>query len=57
MTIGGLLTVLFVALKLTGHIDWTWLQVCMPVIIEICLVVFFLCVYLVLTFKITRIFK
>jgi hypothetical protein len=26
----GLLTILFVALKLTGHIDWSWLWVLSP---------------------------
>jgi hypothetical protein len=28
--LGGLLTVLFVALKLTNHIDWSWLWVLSP---------------------------
>lgn len=28
--VGGLLGVLFVALKLTGHIDWSWFWVLSP---------------------------
>lgn len=28
--VGGLLGVLFVALKLTGYIDWSWLWVLAP---------------------------
>ena len=27
---GGLLTILFIGLKLTGHIDWDWLWVLSP---------------------------
>lgn len=27
----GLLTILFVGLKLTGHIDWSWWLVLLPV--------------------------
>ena len=27
----GLLTILFVGLKLTGHIDWSWWWVLLPV--------------------------
>ena len=29
--IGGALTVLFVGLKLTGHIDWSWWWVLSPI--------------------------
>ena len=28
--VGGLLGILFVALKLTGHIDWSWFWVLSP---------------------------
>ena len=31
------LTLLFIALKLTGHIDWTWLAVLSPTIIPFAL--------------------
>lgn len=29
-----ILTIVFIVLKLTGYIDWTWVQVCMPIIIS-----------------------
>ena len=29
----GLLTILFVSLKLTGHIDWCWFWVLSPILI------------------------
>jgi hypothetical protein len=31
----GLLTILFIALKLTGHITWSWLWVLSPMPIQI----------------------
>jgi hypothetical protein len=34
MTIGLLLTLLFMVLKLTGNIGWSWFIVFLPVIIE-----------------------
>jgi hypothetical protein len=34
----GLLTILFVALKLTGYIDWSWAWVLAPVWMPICIV-------------------
>jgi len=34
MTIGLLLTVSFLILKLTGYINWNWILVFLPVIIE-----------------------
>jgi hypothetical protein len=34
MTIGLLLTIIFMILKLTGNISWSWLIVFLPVIIE-----------------------
>ena len=33
----GLLAVLFIGLKLTGHIDWSWLWVLSPLWIPWCL--------------------
>lgn len=35
----GLLTVLFVGLKLTGHIDWSWWWVISPIWISIIFVI------------------
>lgn len=34
----GLLTVLFIGLKLTGHIDWSWLWVLSPLWIPMAIV-------------------
>ena len=34
-----LLLILFIGLKLTGHIDWSWLWVLSPVWIPLCFVV------------------
>jgi hypothetical protein len=36
---GGVLTVLFVGLKLTGYIDWSWWWVTSPITIPITLVI------------------
>lgn len=38
----GLLTILFIGLKLTGHITWSWFWVLSPIIIPIILVIFIL---------------
>jgi len=37
--LGGLLTVLFVGLKLTGHITWPWIWVLSPIWISFGLVI------------------
>lgn len=42
----GLLTVLFIGLKLTGHINWPWLWVLSPIWITTLLVIFVLLVLL-----------
>lgn len=34
----SLLTLLFVALKLTGYIAWSWIWVLSPTIIELCII-------------------
>jgi len=50
----GLLTLLFIGLKLTGYIAWSWLWVLSPLWIGFALAVFFivlLCVILVLADK------
>jgi len=39
--LGSLLTVLFVALKLLGYIDWSWVWILAPLWIPIILVIFF----------------
>lgn len=36
----GLLTIVFITLKLTGHIDWSWWLVLAPLWIIVALVVF-----------------
>ena len=49
ITFTGLLTILFIALKLTGHIDWSWWWVLSPVWIGAAIVVFigiFIAIYL-----------
>ena len=39
------LTLIFITLKLCGVITWTWLQVCIPLIVSACIyVLWFICV-------------
>lgn len=40
----GLLTVLFIALKLTGYIAWSWWWVLSPILIPWAIVLVILCV-------------
>lgn len=48
----GLLTILFIGLKLTGHIDWSWWWVLSPIWIgAISLVLLFFVILLVLWLK------
>jgi hypothetical protein len=48
----GLLTVVFITLKLTNYIDWSWWWVLSPIWIPICLVIFVaLIVSIVLEYK------
>lgn len=35
----GMLTILFIGLKLTGHIDWSWWWVLSPIWIQVVIVV------------------
>lgn len=35
----GLLTIVFITLKLTGYIDWSWWWVLSPVLVSIALIV------------------
>jgi hypothetical protein len=46
--IGGMLTVLFVGLKLTGNIDWPWWWVLSPVWIPIILLLLIVGIVLVI---------
>lgn len=45
----GLLTILFIALKLTGVIDWSWFWVLSPILIPISIVVLVLIIIGMLT--------
>ena len=38
----GLLTIVFIVLKLTGHISWSWVWVLSPIWISIILVILFI---------------
>lgn len=44
----GLLTLIFITLKLTGYIDWSWWLVLLPSIISIGLLVILLVLYFIL---------
>lgn len=44
----GLLTILFVGLKLTGYIQWSWWWVLSPVWIPLVITLIFLALYLTL---------
>lgn len=50
----GLLTILFIALKLTGYIDWSWFWVLSPLIASIALALIFFgfLAYIMLKFKV-----
>jgi hypothetical protein len=43
----GLLTVLFIGLKLTGHITWSWWWVLSPIIISTSIVILFILTLLI----------
>jgi hypothetical protein len=44
VSLGGVLFIVFLVLKLTGHIDWSWLWVTAPLWIPIGLTIVFLIV-------------
>lgn len=44
----GLLTIAFIVLKLTGHINWSWWWVLSPLWIVLAIVIFILLILLVL---------
>jgi hypothetical protein len=50
----GLLTILFIGLKLTGHITWSWGWVLSPVWITFCAAMFFLLLYAFCSFMARR---
>jgi len=37
---GGVLLIVFVVLKLTGNINWSWFWVLSPITIPICIILF-----------------
>jgi uncharacterized protein (DUF983 family) len=45
----GLLTILFIGLKLTGHIQWSWLWVLSPIWIMAIIVIVLLLLYVLVT--------
>jgi hypothetical protein len=47
----GALTILFIALKLTGYVDWTWWWVLSPIWISTIAVVLVLGIILIATLK------
>ena len=44
----GLLTILFIGLKLTGHISWSWWTVLAPTLIPLSLVLVFIFILFIL---------
>jgi hypothetical protein len=52
MNFASLLTVLFIALKLTGYIDWNWFLVLLPILIVPILFLLFLFVAMVVGIKV-----
>lgn len=48
MSIGLLLTALFLILQLTGNIDWYWWQIALPIFIELGILLLWAIVWFVL---------
>jgi len=46
----GMLTIVFIALKLCGVINWSWFWVLSPIIISTCIVIFIIIVCAVVDF-------
>jgi len=44
----GLLTIVFIVLKLTGYINWTWLWVLSPIWISTLLVILFFIIIIII---------
>lgn len=53
----GLLTVLFVGLKLTGYINWSWWWVLSPMWISLLIVIVLVVFFLAIAAKAGRIFE
>ena len=51
----GLLTLLFIGLKLTGYITWPWLWVLSPLWISVCLGIIFFVIFLVFMYIVKNI--
>ena len=51
MSILSMLTVLFIALKICGVIDWSWFLVILPFIVQILFVFLLVCCKVILEFK------
>lgn len=47
----GLLTILFIALKLTGYIDWSWIWVLSPIWVSIILGILFFVIIFIISIK------
>ena len=52
----GMLTILFIALKLTSTINWTWWWVLSPIWIDVCLALFMI-VFVLISVAIVEFFK
>lgn len=50
----GLLTIVFIILKLTGHITWSWLWVLSPIWISASIALVFLIGFIILTMYLNK---
>ena len=50
----SLLTILFIGLKLTGHIDWSWWVVVLPTLVHVAIVLSMLVLASVVALRKTR---
>ena len=53
----GLLTLLFIGLKLTGYIDWSWWWVLSPLVLSVISSIFWLIISIILIVIIERFTK
>lgn len=50
ITFPGLLTILFIGLKLTEYIDWSWFLVLLPFYLPLVIVIiFFICSFIIMS--------
>lgn len=47
----GLLTILFIGLKLTGHISWPWIWVLSPILISTALILILIALCIICNIK------